>query len=66
MDRLSLQGLNQVDIEQILKDALQSTDATDETRGLGSLIHQRFMSVGGVELALPARDQSARKADSSQ
>ncbi len=47
----------------IIKDVLQTKDATDDLRGLGSLIHKRFMSVGGVDLALPARDQSSRKPD---
>jgi len=45
----------------ILRDALQDAD---EMRGLGSLIHKRFMSAGGVELAPSVRDQPARKPDS--
>jgi plasmid stability protein len=45
----------------ILRDALQDAD---EKRGLGSLIHKRFMSAGGVKLAPPVRNQPARKPDS--
>jgi antitoxin FitA len=48
----------------IIKNALQSTKAPDEVKkGLGSLIHQRFQSAGGVDLTLPARNQPARKPD---
>ena len=45
----------------ILRDALKDVD---EKRGLGSLIHKRFMSAGGVELPPPVRNQPARKPDS--
>jgi len=44
----------------ILRDALP--DAGEE-RGLGTLIHKRFMAGGGVELPPSARDQPARKPD---
>ena len=47
----------------ILRDALQDAD---EMRGLGSLIHKRFMSAGSVELAPPVRNQPARKPDSQK
>jgi antitoxin FitA len=42
----------------ILRAALQ-----DEERGLGTLIHERFLSAGGVELAPPDRNQQARRPD---
>jgi len=42
----------------ILRQALQ-----DEERGLGTLIHERFLAAGGVELAPPDRSQDARKPD---
>lgn len=32
------------------------------TQGLGSRVHARFAAVGGIELALPARSESARAA----
>ncbi len=44
----------------ILRDALP--DARDE-RGLGTLIHKRFMATGGLELPPSGRDQPARKPD---
>lgn len=48
----------------IIKNALESTKATDEAKkGLGSLIHQRFQSAGGIDLTLPARNQPVRKPD---
>jgi len=48
----------------IIKNALQSTKADNEAReGLGSLIHQRFLSAGGIDLTLPARNQPVRKPD---
>ena len=40
----------------ILREALQ-----DEEHGLGSLIHERFLQAGGVELPLPDRSQPNRK-----
>ena len=43
----------------ILREALQ-----DEGRGLGTLIHERFMTAGGVELSPPDRSQQARGVDS--
>ncbi|MCK4515958.1 MAG: plasmid stabilization protein [Spirochaetaceae bacterium] len=42
----------------ILRDAFQ--DAGEE-RGLGTLIHKRFMDAGGVELPATNRSQRARK-----
>ena len=42
----------------ILREALQ-----DEERGLGTLIHERFLSAGGVEIAPPDRSQQARRPD---
>ena len=48
----------------IIKNALESTKAADEAKkGLGSLIHQRFQSAGGIDLTLPARNQPVRKPD---
>jgi len=49
----------------IIKNALESTKAADEAKkGLGSLIHQRFQSAGGIDLTLPARNQQpVRKPD---
>lgn len=43
----------------IIKGALCTPE--EETGGLGSLIHQRFMAVDGIELTLPPRDQPVRK-----
>jgi len=40
----------------ILRAALQ-----EEERGLGTLIHERFLSVGGVELVPPDRTERPRK-----
>ena len=40
----------------ILRAALQ-----EEERGLGTLIHERFLSVGGVELAPRDRTERPRK-----
>ena len=45
----------------ILKEALQEGD---EDRGLGSRIHERFMSADGVELAPAARDEPPRRPES--
>ena len=42
----------------ILREALQADE-----RGLGSLIHERFMEAGGVELPPPDRSRRARKPD---
>ena len=42
----------------ILREALQ-----DDERGLGTLIHERFLPAGGVELAPPDRSQQARRPD---
>jgi antitoxin FitA len=42
----------------ILREALQ-----DEERGLGTLIHERFLDAGGVEVAPPDRSQQARRPD---
>jgi antitoxin FitA len=42
----------------ILREALQ-----DEERGLGTLIHERFLDAGGVEVAPPDRSQPARRLD---
>ena len=44
----------------ILRDALQDAD---EERGLGTLIHKRFMAAGGAELPSPKRNERARKPD---
>ena len=47
----------------ILREALQA----GATRGgLGTLIHKRFLAVGGAELHLPERKQRPRKADIPQ
>jgi plasmid stability protein len=43
----------------ILREALQGGAAG---RGLGTLIHRRFMAAGGAELHLPERKQRPRKA----
>lgn len=45
----------------ILKEALKTAE---EIRGIGSLIHERFVSVEGAELVLPTRVQPTRKPDS--
>jgi plasmid stability protein len=42
----------------ILREALQGDDGE---RGLGTLIHKRFMAAGNVELPLPERKQPTRK-----
>jgi len=42
----------------ILREALQGGT---EKSGLATLIHERFMAAGGVELPLPERKQRARK-----
>jgi plasmid stability protein len=42
----------------ILREALQ-----EEEYGLGSLIHDRFLDAGGVELPPPDRRQTNRKPD---
>ena len=47
----------------ILKEALYDRG---EDRGLGSLIHNLFMSAGGVELDLPARTQAAERPELSE
>jgi plasmid stability protein len=39
----------------ILREALQ-----EEGNGLGSLIHERFLQAGGLELPLPDRSQPNR------
>ena len=44
----------------ILREALQDADGE---RGLGTLIHKRFMAAVGVEYPLPERKQRARKPD---
>ena len=46
------------EVRAILREAFQ-----DEERGLGTLIHQRFLHAGGVELAPPHRGQHARRPD---
>ena len=48
------------EVRVILNDALQGAG---EQRGLGTLIHERFMAAGGVELEPIRRDQPARKPD---
>lgn len=40
----------------ILREALG-----EEERGLGSLIHERFMEAGGLELPAPDRSEKPRK-----
>ena len=42
----------------ILREALQ-----DEERGLGRLIHERFLAAGGVELAPPDRSKHVQRPD---
>ena len=44
----------------ILRQALQDTD---DEGGLGTLIHKRFMTAGGVELPPSKRNHRARKPD---
>ncbi len=46
------------EVRAILREAFQ-----DEERGLGTLIHERFLAAGGVELASPDRGQHARRPD---
>lgn len=46
----------------ILERALASSS---ENRGLGTRIHKRFASDGGLELNLPERNAKARSADFS-
>ena len=45
----------------ILRDALQ-----EDERGLATLIHERLLSVGGVELAPADRTERPRKPDEIQ
>ena len=47
----------------ILREALQESD---EKRGLGTLIHKRFMAAGGIELPPAKRKQRPRKPDNLQ
>ncbi len=50
----------EAEVREILRAAL-AVPADDE--GLGSRVRQRFASIGGVELDLPARVEGARAAD---
>ena len=47
----------------ILRNALQETG---ENYGLGSLIHKRFLSAGGIELPPAKRNQPPRKPDNME
>ena len=46
------------EVRVILRAAIQDAD---EERGLGTLIHRRFMDAGGVDLPATKRTQHARK-----
>jgi len=46
------------EVRRILRQALNR-----ETKGLGSKIHQRFSTVGGIDLELPVRGDLPRVAD---
>jgi plasmid stability protein len=48
------------EVRCILRNTLMRTPAP---KGLGSRIAQRFGAIGGVELALPTRDEAPRAAD---
>ena len=48
------------EVRIILRDVLQGAN---RERGLGTLIHKRFMAAGGIELPPPDRNTSARKTD---
>ena len=49
----------EAEVREILRDAL-ARPQTD--RGLGTRIRQRFATIGGVELELPARSDQPRAA----
>ena len=48
----------EAEVREILRLAL-ATEA-DDTRGLGTRIHQRFAAIGGVEIEQPSRTESPR------
>ena len=49
------------EVRIILKEALDNSE--DDSSELGSLIHKRFLAVGGAELAIPPRNQFTRKSE---
>jgi hypothetical protein len=50
---------------EILRSALEETtaDISADERGLGTLIHQHFAGIGGVELEIPERTEAPRFVD---
>lgn len=56
----------EAEVRDILKVALiEDEDQVDDVpkKGLGTLIHERFAEIGGVELDLPRRDSPVRYVD---
>ena len=49
----------EAEVRAILRQALSAPDATDR---LGTRVHERFASLGGVELELPERTDQPRAA----
>jgi antitoxin FitA len=49
----------EAEVREILRDALTRPTSQD---GLGSRVHQRFATIGGAELDLPARTDLPRSA----
>jgi len=47
----------------ILGEVLTRQENAEESSGLGSRIHRRFMDAGGIELSLPKRRDPARPAE---
>ncbi len=61
--RASIHGRSmEEEARQILKQALQS-NINDE--GIGTLIHNRFAAIGGVDLSLPERTPTRQPPDLS-
>lgn len=53
----------EAEVRQILQDAL---DTLGNERGLGTLIHEHFADIGGVDLDIPVRDSPERYVDFSE
>lgn len=53
----------EAEVRLILREAL---DNPTPERGLGTLIHEHFADIGGVELDLPVRDSPVRYVDFSE
>ena len=53
----------EAEVRQILRDAM---DKSGKEKGLGTLIHEHFADIGGVELDIPKRDSPVRYVDFSK